>query len=348
MHNSKIRTGTMLMVAAILVAGTISMTVPASFAQPYYGQQQYKGYEDSYGKDYDKKKQSYDGQQQYKGYEDSYGKDYDKKKQSYYGQQQYKGYEDSYGKDYDKKKASEVNIQKVKCNNIIVNGVDKASSSPGGIMDGTADEADGAWTEDGQWLGDGQKGSNSIDKNIVNICINKNNIVEVNQDEDNVNDPCINCINEVLNNGQQNVANMNLENFCGSSAGCLQVHDEDVRSLADLCRIINQYAGSSEPVTSDEVRNLLNEVLPGGGNDQAKERRINQIIDCLISNNLIEEVVDDASDDLNQSVAQQNSTQQISTQQNIIQQNTEESNPQLAQLQELQKLQTQKLSQKLE
>jgi hypothetical protein len=34
--NSKIKTGSMFLLAAVLVAGTISMTIPSSFAQQYY------------------------------------------------------------------------------------------------------------------------------------------------------------------------------------------------------------------------------------------------------------------------------------------------------------------------
>jgi hypothetical protein len=80
-------------------------------------------------------------------------------------------YEDSYGKD---QKSSNVNIQKVKCNNIIINGLDSAGQGTGGDMiDGamTADEQDGT----GQGLGKGdKKESNDINENIINLCKNKN------------------------------------------------------------------------------------------------------------------------------------------------------------------------------
>ncbi|MDR4510079.1 MAG: hypothetical protein MRJ93_00035 [Nitrososphaeraceae archaeon] len=217
MNSNKTNIGSMFLLAAILVAGTISMTVPASFAQPYYGQQQYKGYEDSYGKD------------------------------------------------YDKKKASEVNIQKVKCNNIIVNGVDKASSSPGGIMDGTADEADGAWTEDGQWLGDGQKGSNSIDKNIVNICINKNTIIEqplvVNQD-------CEDCFSSL----DEQVINRFLMTV-DSILDSLEV-DAQINTLEDLCNFLE----TSTQISSGEKWQLLNTAL---GSESLPRPTIDNILQCL-------------------------------------------------------------------
>lgn len=56
-------------------------------------------------------------------------------------------YEDSYGKD---QKSSKVNLQKVNCNNIIINGLDSAGEGTGDTLVGgiTADEQD--WTD--QWL----------------------------------------------------------------------------------------------------------------------------------------------------------------------------------------------------
>jgi len=56
-------------------------------------------------------------------------------------QQENKGYEDSYGKDYDKKKSSGLNLQKVKCNNIIINGVDSVRQGTAAYtINGMADE----------------------------------------------------------------------------------------------------------------------------------------------------------------------------------------------------------------
>ena len=131
------RTIPIFLISAVLVFGTtISMGIPASFAEPQY---------------------NYDKNQQY----------------------------NSYGKDYDKKKTSSLNL-KVNCNNvnnIIINGVDKPGQETAGDILGEMtndEEDDGTWQEDGQWLGNGdEKKLNKIDNNIVNVCINKNNIVAV-------------------------------------------------------------------------------------------------------------------------------------------------------------------------
>ena len=132
------RTIPIFLIGAVLVFGTtISMGIPASFAQP-----------------------------------------------------EYKGYEESYGKDYDKKKASSLNLQKVKCNNIILNGLDSSGQGAGGdMLGGMTDENDGTWQEDGQWLGNGdEKKFKDIDKNIVNFCKNKNiEVVEAVEEQNGLN-----------------------------------------------------------------------------------------------------------------------------------------------------------------
>lgn len=84
-------------------------------------------------------------------------------------------YDDPYAKD---QKSSKVNLQKVNCNNIIINGVDNVGQEPtGDMINGmAANDEDGT----GQWSGNGDgKDLNEINKNIVNICINKNNQVVV-------------------------------------------------------------------------------------------------------------------------------------------------------------------------
>ncbi|MDR4511098.1 MAG: hypothetical protein MRJ93_05265 [Nitrososphaeraceae archaeon] len=127
------RTIPIFLIATILMFGTtISMGIPASFAEPQY---------------------NYDKNQPY----------------------------NSYGKDYDKKKSSEVNLQKVKCNNIIINGVDSAAGQGAGedMLNGLANDNYGTGQQDSQWLGNEENKRNDINENIVNFCKNKHNKVVV-------------------------------------------------------------------------------------------------------------------------------------------------------------------------
>jgi hypothetical protein len=141
----RVTKNSVLFLAIVLVAGTISTMIPTTtFAQPQYNEQKYKGYEDSYGKDY---------------------------------------YEKSSGQ----------NIQKVKCNNvnnIIINGADNTGqgTTAGGML-GEMVEDDGTWEKD-EWLSDGEQQLDDINKNIVNICINNNNIApaEAAEEQNGLND----------------------------------------------------------------------------------------------------------------------------------------------------------------
>ncbi|MDR4512967.1 MAG: hypothetical protein MRJ93_14830 [Nitrososphaeraceae archaeon] len=142
MHNSKIGTGTMFLLAAILVAGTISMTVPASFAQPYSGEQDYK---DPSGKDYK-----------------SYGNQHEKKF--------------PFGKEFNKDPKG-VSIQKIKCvnSNININGIEVKKTPR--VFENDAATTD-AFQDDGLAENNrnglfGDSGLN-VDRNLVNICVNFN------------------------------------------------------------------------------------------------------------------------------------------------------------------------------
>ncbi|MDR4512612.1 MAG: hypothetical protein MRJ93_13010 [Nitrososphaeraceae archaeon] len=76
--NSKTKTSSMFLLIAVLVAGTISMTTPSSFAAPVY-----YSYEEEYAQnaipiDYDSYDDSYDKDPyaiDYDSYDDSYDKD---------------------------------------------------------------------------------------------------------------------------------------------------------------------------------------------------------------------------------------------------------------------------------
>jgi len=167
----------MFMVAAVLVAGTISMTVPASFAQSYYGQKEYKGYEDSYGKDQKKEKGNY-GQKEYKGYDNRYAKkSYDKDPYA----KDYKSYDEPYekkfpfGKEHDKDSKG-VSIQKIKCvnSNVNINGIDiKKGPQPWAADAATAEALQGNDATEANRNGLFGNGLN-IDRNLVNICVNFN------------------------------------------------------------------------------------------------------------------------------------------------------------------------------
>jgi len=130
------------MLAAILVAGTLSMTVPPSFAQAYYGQHDYK---DPYAKDYK-----------------SYGDQHEKKF--------------PFGKEYGKD-SNGVSIQKIKCvnSNVNINGIEVKKTPR--VFENDAETTD-ALQDDGVaennrngLFGDG--GLN-VDRNLVNVCVNFN------------------------------------------------------------------------------------------------------------------------------------------------------------------------------
>ncbi|MDR4512849.1 MAG: hypothetical protein MRJ93_14210 [Nitrososphaeraceae archaeon] len=133
--NSKTKIGSMFLLAAVLVAGTIAMTIPKSIAQP-----EDREYEDHYGKDpYNK---------YYNGHDDPFGKDHDK---------EYKG----------------ANVQSIKCinSNVNINGVDIHKRTPTTLAE-DATAADAQQLQNGQ--GNGLFGGLNIDKNLVNICVNFN------------------------------------------------------------------------------------------------------------------------------------------------------------------------------
>ncbi|MDR4511074.1 MAG: hypothetical protein MRJ93_05140 [Nitrososphaeraceae archaeon] len=93
-------------------------------------------------------------------------------------------YEDSYAKD---KKTSSLNKQKVNCNNIIINGVDRGSQGTkagedmlGAMAADEREDGTGLWIENGN----DKKDSNSINENIVNFCKNKHNKIIVAEEEE--------------------------------------------------------------------------------------------------------------------------------------------------------------------
>ena len=131
MESSKFTNGTIFILVAVLVAGTISMVIPTSFAEPY---------DQNFNKD-------------------PYTKDH---------------YE----------KSSGVSVQKIKCinYNVNLNGID-IKPHLGNNMGTTEAQTsqDGVKNEHGVMNGNGNGGI-SIDKNIINICVN----VNINNQDDKV------------------------------------------------------------------------------------------------------------------------------------------------------------------
>jgi len=79
-------------------------------------------------------------------------------------------YKDPYAKDQ-KKKSSDVNFQKVKCNNIIINGVDSVGHGPAGDMINDMSEEDDRISQDSQWFDNDKKKWSDIDTMNRNVTI---------------------------------------------------------------------------------------------------------------------------------------------------------------------------------
>lgn len=82
-------------------------------------------------------------------------------------------YKDPYAKDQNKK-SWDVNFQKVKCNNIIINGVDSVEHGTAGDMINDMSEEDDRTSQDSQWFDNDEKKWSDIDNNIGNFCKNNN------------------------------------------------------------------------------------------------------------------------------------------------------------------------------
>ncbi|MDR4511013.1 MAG: hypothetical protein MRJ93_04835 [Nitrososphaeraceae archaeon] len=140
MNSNKTKIGSMFLLAAVLVAGTIVMTIPKSLAQP-----EDREYEDHYGK------------VPYNKY--------------------YKSYDDPYGKDHDKDPKGKM-VQEIKCVNFNanINGIDinKIPREMTGDATAQAPQGDENGLQDGTGNGLFGNGGLNIDKNLVNICVNFN------------------------------------------------------------------------------------------------------------------------------------------------------------------------------
>jgi len=97
----------------------------------------------------------------------------------------YKDDNNRYGYDNDKKKSSDAKVQNIKCNNIIINknGEDVDQPPQDGDLTAAAtlqglDNKNSAIDEETSWLAalnEESQGNINLDKNVVNVCINKNN-----------------------------------------------------------------------------------------------------------------------------------------------------------------------------
>ena len=97
----------------------------------------------------------------------------------------YKDDNNRYGYDNDKKKSSDAKVQNIKCNNIIINKNGENVDQPPQDGDMTTaatlqglDNKNFAIDEETSWLAplnEESQGNINLDKNVVNVCINKNN-----------------------------------------------------------------------------------------------------------------------------------------------------------------------------
>jgi len=146
--NSTTKIGSMFLLAAILVVGTVAMTIPSSFAEP-----EYREYKDPYAKEY-------------KSYPDPHEKKYSKDPRG----------DGEIIWDKDRKGAS---VQSIKCvnSNININDVDVGKYANGLGADATAAEAlQGDENGLTQGTGNGISGNGGIDieRNLVNVCLDIN------------------------------------------------------------------------------------------------------------------------------------------------------------------------------
>ncbi|MDR4512263.1 MAG: hypothetical protein MRJ93_11235 [Nitrososphaeraceae archaeon] len=224
--SNKTKIFSMLLVGAILVAGTISTMIPAtSFAQSQY---------------------------------------------TYVPQQEYTGYENSYGNGYDKKQATDLNIQKVKCNNIIINGVDKSSPTTGDMTGNTMaadEENDGTGQQQSQGFANGKQKPKDIKNNIANICVNKNILVAA-EVPPVVNQDCEDCFSSL----DEQVINRFLMTV-DAILNSLQV-DAQINTLEDLCNFLE----TSTQISSVEKWQLLSTAL---GSESLPRPTIDNILQCL-------------------------------------------------------------------
>lgn len=196
------------------------------------------------------------------------------------------GFGDSFANDY-KKKGSSVNIQKVKCKNTIINGEDKSHQKMPGYMPYamTADENYGV-DEQGQWMDNGEKKFKDNNRNIVNICINKNNIIAVGDDQKDTGQTCtvktltkkqIYDINQVLADAVDPITFQVGENI-----------PQPVRMLFALCDIVNNAAGQ---VTSENIRSFFEQVntaLEVAQQEPVPDNVIRELTRCLTGAGLVE------------------------------------------------------------
>jgi len=166
--NSKTKIGSMFLLAAVLVTGTISMTIPSSFASSdsrdhndYYGKDRYYDYKDDY-----KKKDPY-------YMKDDYKNKYPDEKKYYFEDKK-----SPFGKDHDKEYKG-VSAQKIKCinSNININDVDVNKYANGWGADATTAKAlQGDENDFTGGNGNGISGNGGIDieRNLVNVCLDIN------------------------------------------------------------------------------------------------------------------------------------------------------------------------------
>ena len=166
-------------------------------------------------------------------------------------------YDGPYAKD---QKSSKVNIQKVNCNNIIINGIDSAGQDAGSMINGmTADEEDRM----GQWIGNGdKKESNSIDKNIVNFCENKHKSVVLEPEPTTgsltVKKQIFGC--NIIDDGEMNCEELDNNSQVWLSCDdtpidttpfCLSLPEEifDIEVLDDQNNLLQEFKGSQQGTT---------------------------------------------------------------------------------------------------
>jgi len=148
-----------------------------------------------------------------------------------------------------------------------------------------ADENDGM-SQQGQWMSNGEKKFNDANGNIVNICVNKNNIIGVGDDQKDTGQTCtvktltkkqISDINQVLADAVEPIT--------------FQVGDDTpqlVRMLFALCDIVNNAGGQ---VTSENIRSFFEQVnttLEDAQQEPIPDNVIRELTRCLTDAGLVD------------------------------------------------------------
>lgn len=198
-------------------------------------------------------------------------------------------YGDTYADPYIKEnKKSGVNIQKIKCinENVNVNGIAITQIPQNGIIGVEVQAIEDSASSENGLFGDGI----TLNKNLINICVNVNVNEQVNDEDDNGPLPPPenrnDCFEErpdgpippgLLDDLEEYLANNDV------TLGSVNERTANVESTEGLCTALVTLNNNQNPATADQIDAILNAAFPGQSNPDA----IQDVIDCLLELGLI-------------------------------------------------------------